>query len=402
MTPVAPPFSRRTDWPGGENALTQAVAERRRRNLPVVDLTESNPTRVGLELPLAEVAQALNCADNGRYAPEPFGLLHARQALAREVYRDRVAARQVVLTASTSEAYAFLFKLLCDPGDEVLVPAPSYPLFEYLAGLESVVPVPCPARPVGGDWPVDVAELERRCTPRTRALLVVSPHNPTGAVLRREELNGIADLCARRGLALIADEVFADTWTPRAHAAGDRVESVAGETRCLTFALGGLSKACLLPQLKLGWMAVSGPEPALSQALERLEVIADTWLSVGTPVQQALPRLLQLKPAIQAALRQRLEANRATLEAAFRNTEVTVLPADGGWSAVLRVPCGEGEEALALDLIEREGLIVHPGYFFDFPSEGWLVVGLLLPTDVFADALHRLAHHVLQEAGTEA
>lgn len=306
------------------------------------------------------------------------------------------------MTASTSEAYAFIFKLLCDPGDEVLVPTPSYPLFEYLAGLESVVPVPCPARPVGGDWPVDLVDLERRCTPRTRAILIVSPHNPTGAILRRDELNGIAELCARRGLALIADEVFADTWTPRAHAAGDRVESVAGETRCLTFALGGLSKACLLPQLKLGWMASSGPEPALSQALARLEVIADTWLSVGTPVQNALPRLLQLKPAIQTALRQRLETNRATLEEAFRNTEVTVLPADGGWSAVLRVPCGDGEEATALGLIEREGLIVHPGYFFDFPSEGWLVVGLLLPTDIFADAVQRLGRYLRREAGTGA
>jgi aspartate/methionine/tyrosine aminotransferase len=249
---------------------------------------------------------------------------------------------------------------------------------------------------------VDLVDLERRCTPRTRAILIVSPHNPTGAILRRDELNGIAELCARRGLALIADEVFADTWTPRAHAAGDRVESVAGETRCLTFALGGLSKACLLPQLKLGWMASSGPEPALSQALARLEVIADTWLSVGTPVQNALPRLLQLKPAIQTALRQRLETNRATLEEAFRNTEVTVLPADGGWSAVLRVPCGDGEEATALGLIEREGLIVHPGYFFDFPSEGWLVVGLLLPTDIFADAVQRLGRYLRREAGTGA
>ena len=380
-------FSQRTHWSQTHNALTLAVAARRAAGLPILDLTATNPTQVDLPLPMDEVATALFQGTTGTYDPQPFGLLEARHAVAA-YHHGKVPAEHIVLTASTSEAYSLLFKLLCDPGDRVLVPAPSYPLFEYLAVLESVQPVPYPSRLANGEWHIDFETLRDMLDERTRAILLVSPNNPTGAVVRSEEVLELAQLCQERGMALVCDEVFADTM-----AAGldDRMPSLAGLTTCLTFVLSGLSKVCLLPQLKLGWMAASGPADSLAQALARLEILADTYLSVATPVQRALPRLLDLRHGIQATLAQRLAANRRVLQAVLVGTTATLLPADGGWSAVLRIPRTKSEEEWTLALLEQDGVLVHPGWFFDFATEAWLILSLLPPQPEFAQGVERLA-----------
>lgn len=373
-------FSRRTAWSAVPNRIAEVLEERRRSGRPVLDLTESNPTQVGLRMPEAEVCAALADGRALRYEPTPFG--HAAACAAVAAYHGgAVPPEHILLTASTSEAYALLFKLLCDPGDRVLVPVPSYPLFEYLAGLENVESVPYPCAWEDDGWFVDFAALEQRLDDRTRALLAVSPNNPTGAMLRREEADRLLALCRDRGLALIADEVFADhVFTD----APSRVRSLAGRDEALLFVLGGLSKTCLLPQLKAAWIAASGPAGLLDEALARLEIVADTYLSVNTPVQLALPRLLALRDLIRPRLVARLMANRHTLERALRGSAATPLPIDGGWSAVVRVPRHPGEEERTLRLLTRHGLRVHPGFFFDFPSEAFLVVSLLGPEDEFA------------------
>jgi hypothetical protein len=387
-------FSSRTRWDRTENRVAAALRLRRSRGLPVIDLTETNPTCVGLPLPTAEVLDALASPAAMVYDPQPFGLEAAREAVAR-AHLGVVPPGRVVLSASTSEAYALLFKLLCDPGDRVLAPAPSYPLFEYLAAAEGVELDSYPTAPLDG-FAIDLVALEARITTRTKAILVVAPNNPSGALLRRAELAALTRMCRARDLALIADEVFAD-WLTRPPPP-DSVPSLAGHAECLTFVLSGLSKSCLLPQLKLAWTLVQGPEPQVREALGRLELLADTLLSVGQPVQLALPRLLQLRPALQGPLRVRLEANRATLRAAVERGCVTALPADGGWAAVLRVPRLHSEEAWVLGLLEEEGVLVHPGYFFDFPGTGWLVLSLLPEETQFRDAVARLVRFVEERA----
>ncbi len=373
-------FSRRTAWRIAPNRIAAALEERRRSGRPLLDLTQANPTRVGLPMPEAEIRAALADAGALRYEPTPFGNAEARGAVSAYC-GGAVPPAQVVLTASTSEAYALLFKLLGDPGDRVLVPVPSYPLFEYLAGLENMETMPYPCVWVEGGWFIDFAALEERLDDRTRALLIVSPNNPTGAMLRHDEADRLLALCRNRGLALIADEVFADhVFT----AAPSRVRSLAGRQEALVFVLGGLSKTCLLPQLKAAWIAASGPPDLLREALGRLEVVADTYLSVNTPVQVALPRLLALRGSIRPPLMARLATNRQTLERALRGSAASLLPSDGGWSAVLRVPRHPSEEERVLRLLEGPGLYVHPGFFFDFPAEAFLVVSLLAPEDALA------------------
>ncbi len=373
-------FSRRTAWSIAPNRIAAALEDRRRSGRPVLDLTQTNPTRVGLRMPEAEIRAALADARALRYEPTPFGHAAARAAVSA-YHGGAVPPEHVVLTASTSEAYALLFKLLGDPGDRVLVPVPSYPLFAYLAGLENVETVPYPCVWEDDGWFVDFVALEERLDDRTRALLVVSPNNPTGAMLRRDEADRLLALCRDRAPALIADEVFADhVFTD----ASSRVRSLAGRDETLVFVLGGLSKTCLLPQLKAAWIAVSGPAGLRDEALGRLEVVADTYLSVNTPAQLALPRLLALRDVIRPPLMARLAANRATLARALSGSAATPLPPDGGWSAVVRVPRHPGEEERVLRLLERHGLRVHPGFFFDFPTEAFLVVSLLGPEDEFA------------------
>lgn len=380
-------FSARTAFPRAWNPLAQALAERRARGLPLLDLTESNPTRVGLPTPDPGV---LDRPDAFGYSPEPLGLLAAREAIARWVAARgaSVSPEHLLLTASTSEVYGWLFKLLCEPGDNVLVPAPSYPLFEYLTRLEGVETRPY-RLPRAHGFGLDVDEVAGALDACTRAVLVVNPGNPTGHYLHEGELSALAEVCAREGLALVSDEVFSDfAWDEEP----DRVPTVAGRALpCLTFALSGLSKVAGLPGLKLGWTHVGGPAGLRDEALARLELVADTYLSVGTPVQLALPELLEHAPRFQEALLARVRENRRALLAARpARASWDVLPAHGGWNAVLRIPREPGEEATCLELLEA-GVLVQPGYFYDFAGGAYLVLSLLPPPAVFTEALGVLA-----------
>lgn len=376
-------FSSRTAFPRAWNPLAEALAERRARGLPLLDLTEANPTRVGLPTPPPGL---LAHPDAFSYAPEPLGLPAAREALARwSASRGApVSPEHLVLSASTSEAYGWLFKLLCEPGDNVLVPAPSYPLFEYLTRLEHVEARPY-RLPRAHGFGLDVDEVAGALDARSRAVLVVNPGNPTGHYLHEGELAALADVCAKAGVALLSDEVFSDfAWDSEP----DRVPTVAGRALpCLTFALSGLSKVAGLPGLKLGWTHVGGPPILREEALARLELVADTYLSVGTPVQLALPELLGHAPRFQEALLERVKENRRALLAA-RPAQATwdVVPAHGGWSAVLRIPREPGEEATCLRLLDA-GVVVQPGYFYDFAGGAFLVLSLLPTREVFTEAL---------------
>lgn len=381
-------LSSRTRWDLTPNVLSALAAEARRDGRAILDLTETNPTRAGLAAPPA-VAELLARPASLAYAPDPCGLPEARAAVSADFARrgHAVGPERIVLTASTSEAYGFLFKLLCDPGDAVAVPRPSYPLFDYLARLEGASVAAYPIRH-DGEWHVLAGDVEAALTGRTRAVVVVSPNNPTGSYLKREEADALLSLCAARGLALIADEVFADfAFGPDER----RSTSVAGRDEALTFALGGLSKSCGLPQLKLAWTAVSGPAALRDEAMARLEVIADTYLSVGTPVQQALPDLLARLPDLQAPLRRRTAANLAALQAAVAAAPaVSLLVPEGGWSAVLRVPATASEDEWCLRLLRDDAVLVQPGYFFDFEAEAFLVLSLLPREEVFAEGVRRL------------
>jgi aspartate/methionine/tyrosine aminotransferase len=369
------------------NRLWETRQLREGQGVPLIDLTVSNPPAAGFAYP-EDLLAALGGPAALVYAPDPRGLAAARGAAAAELRRHGAAIdpEQVVLTASTSEAYAFLFKVLCDPGDQVLVPVPSYPLFEILGRLEAVDVVPYPLDPHGG-WSYDPGAIAARLTPRTRAVVVVSPNNPTGTVLTSRDVAAVSDLCTAQGLVLVADEVFADYrfGTARGPAC------ILAESTCLAVSLGGLSKAVGLPQLKLAWLAVSGPDAQRRELMAALELVADSFLSVGTPVQAALSTLLHRGDAIRRQIRNRLAQNLATLRRRLAEAPaIHLLEPKGGWSAVLRVPATRSEEALALDLLERHRVVVQPGYFYDFPHEAWLVISLLVEPPSFAQGLERI------------
>jgi aspartate/methionine/tyrosine aminotransferase len=392
---IDPPFSARTSWDRSENALSLALARARAEGRALVDLTESNPTRAGLA---ADGIVALLGDPRGAvYEPLPLGHPEARAAVSA-YYDERglaVPAARVCLSASTSEAYAWIFKLLCERADQVLVPAPSYPLFAFLAALEEVALVPYPLDRARG-FRVDVEALESAVGPRTRAIVVVHPNNPTGSFVRRDEAAAIEAIARRAGLAIVVDEVFSDY----AHGplAADRLPSFAGERAALTFVLSGLSKVAALPQLKLGWIAVGGPEAIAAEAMARLELIADTYLSVGTPVQRALPEILARRGPVQARILDRVRANLAALDAAIaaagEHAPVRRLHVDGGWYAIVEVPRTRDEDAWVEALVRDEGVIVHPGYFFDFAEGGLLVVSLLPDPAAFAGAIARVVRRV--------
>jgi len=374
-------FSSRLNTSAEVNRITRRLAELRVAGTPIVDLTESNPTRAGIEYPAAEIARLLSDARSLTYEPEPAGLPAARVSVAR-YYADRgesVDPGRILLTSSTSEAYAWLFKLLADPGDEVLVPRPSYPLFDYLAALESVRVVQYPLV-YHGAWAIDTDALRGAITPRTRAIVVVNPNNPTGCYLKRDEYETVVRLCRDHDLAIVSDEVFSDyalTDDPR------RIFTLAAADDAPIFALGGLSKIAGLPQIKLGWMVVNRPE-----AMARLEFIADTYLSVSTPVQWAAPGLLALRHSIQGQILARLRRNLQTLQARFGpESPMRVLHVEGGWYAIVQVPRVRSEEEWTLDLLERNHVLVQPGFFYDFESEAFLVVSLLTPEAVFAKGI---------------
>lgn len=394
-------FSARLAWDRSENALARREREQRAAGQPIIDLTESNPTRVGLPYPTEALRDALGAGAMHGYHPAPLGLGSAREAVARgyQAVAAPIDSNQVVITASSSESYALLFKLLCDPGDVVLVPEPSYPLFDYLARLEGV-------RSMGyrltydGDWHVDfdslAAALARAgangatSSGRARALVIVNPNNPTGSFVTASDLARLAEIAAGADLALISDEVFADYRFEgaRVPAAPCLAAAPALATRALTFSLGGLSKASGLPHLKLGWIAVGGPPSLARDALSRLELINDTYLSAAGPVQRALPQLLELGAGVRAAIQDRVARNRTRLLAALGpGSPCTCLNAQGGWTAILRVPDlsgdGRSDEQWALKLLVDDGVLVHPGYLFDMPSGAYLIVSLLSAPDAF-------------------
>ncbi len=388
-------FSARTGWTRAPNRLSTVIEARRRSGAPLIDLTETNPTRAGLRA-TADILAALADPAALAYDPMPLGRRDAREAIAADGRRRgaEIDPDRLVLTASTSEAYAFAFKLLCDPGDTVLVPRPSYPLFEYLAGLESVQVRPYPLR-YDGTWHIDLAELAEALTDRTRAIVVVSPNNPTGSFVKRAEADALRALAASHGAALVSDEVFADF--PLREDPG-RALTLFADGPALTLCLGGLSKSCGLPQLKLAWMALAGPAAAREEARARLEVVADTYLSVSTPVQQAAPAVLARAAELQAPIRGRIRANLRVLRDAAQGTAATLLDVEGGWSAVLHVPATRGEDEWVVALAEGDGVLVHPGYFFDFPREAYLVLSLLPPAPAFADGVARILERVSRSA----
>lgn len=391
-------FSSRTPSDLNVNRLTLALDARKAEGRPFVDLTESNPTRAGFDYP-EDLLAPLGHARGLTYAPSPFGLLDARRVVARE-YASRgrdVPPDRIVLTASTSEAYSVLFKLLADAGDAVLVPRPSYPLFDHLTQLELVTAQPYDLE-YHGRWCVDFASLERAVSPRTRAVLVVSPNNPTGSYVTAGECQRLADFCVRHDLALIADEVFAEyELAPGALAAAGSLASQAG---VLGFSLGGLSKAVGLPQVKLAWTAVSGPDRLVAPALERLEMICDSYLSVSTPVQAAAADLLARGASVRDQIAGRVSSNYRRLLARVADVpSCQALASEGGWYGVLQVPTLESEETLALDLLQQDGVLVHPGYFFDFPRESFLVLSLLTREDRFADGVDRILRRFTPSTG---
>jgi aspartate/methionine/tyrosine aminotransferase len=385
-------FSDRVPHELAANRLTTAVASMRAHARPFVDLTESNPTRAGFDYP-ADLLEPLGDRRALRYAPSPLGMLEARDAVAGDYARQGmdVPSDRIVLTASTSDAYSILFKLLADSGDDVLIPRPSYPLFDHLARLDLIATRPYDLD-IHGGWSIDFGSVERALTPRTRAVLIVSPNNPTGSFVSADDLDRLAALCAPTGIAIIADEVFADYELTRG--AASRAGRAAARHDVLAFSLGGLSKSVGLPQVKLGWMALGGPDAPVRAALERLEHICDTYLSVSTPVQVAAARLLERGAAIRSQIAARVTANYRSLIALGSHVpSCRVVASDGGWYAVLQVPSLESEEDLVVRLLTVDGVLTHPGYFFDFPRESFVVVSLLPPADSFTDGVGRMLRH---------
>jgi alanine-synthesizing transaminase len=369
-------FAKRTNWNLTPNRLSGALAAHRSSGKPLLDLTVSNPTECGFEYDRSAILSALSNPAALSYEPNPKGLESARQAVAG-YYADRkedVSVEDIFLTTSTSEAYSYVFRTLCDPGDELLIPSPSYPLFDFLADIQDVTLVRYPLLYDHG-WQIDFHGLGQAIAPRTRGVIVVHPNNPTGHYTKRGEIAKLNAICSARGLAVIADEVFLDSSVE-----GNAQPSFAVNRDALTFTLSGLSKICGLPQMKAAWLAVSGPQHGKAEALVRLEMIADTYLSVNAPVQLAIPRFLEQRHTFQKQAMSRVRRNLAELDRQIALQKiVSRLTVEGGWCAVLRVPATRSDEDLALTLLNERGLYVHPGHFYDFATERFLVLSLLVP-----------------------
>lgn len=393
-------FSRRAEWSSSTNRLTLARRARIAEGRELLDLTVSNPTSVGLHYPDEELTELLSRAARASYEPDPRGLITAREALAASLSRGgaEVSPDDLILTASTSEAYSFLFKLLTDPGDRILTAAPSYPLLDHLAGLESVH-LDHVAMEWDGRWSLNAANLEKGLQERTRAIAVVHPNNPTGTFLKMDALAKMIELCASRSMPLISDEVFFDY--PLAGISGRAPRAAQCASDGLVVSLDGLSKSAGLPHWKLGWIHVGGSLQNKAEALAGLELIADTFLSVATPVQVALPGILALAPGIRQQILDRVIHNYGALRLALQSIPAIVaLPVEGGWSAVLRLPSVGSDEDFAVELLQRTGVLIHPGYFFDFPGDGFVVLSLLTWPDAFDEGVRRLIDYVLAITGT--
>jgi aspartate/methionine/tyrosine aminotransferase len=380
-------FSRRTSWKLAPNRFTEAIQTANRSGQLILDLTISNPTHAGFGYDEKAILDSLRNTEALGYDPQPKGLLSAREAVSA-YYAERgeqIDPEHLVLTTSSSEAYSHVFRLLANPGDEVLVPKPSYPLFEFLADLNDVKLVPYPLMYDHG-WQIDLHSLTDGLTDKSRAILCVHPNNPTGSCVSVEERSSLNQLCAQREMALVVDEVFLDYGFD-----GRLRSSFVTNTTALTFTLSGLSKISALPQMKLGWIAVSGPDKLASEALARLEVIADTYLSVSIPIQLATPGLLEQRKTVQPQLMQRIDENLRDLDNQLAQQRACArLQAEGGWYAVLRVPVTRSDEDLAISLLKERRVLVHPGHFYDFPNDGYLVLSLIAQPDVFTEGLSRV------------
>lgn len=378
-------FSSRLEWNVSANPIANLLHEKRSSGPEILDLTESNPTAAGFEYD-PDILAALADPRSLRYEPVPAGMRVAREAIAG-YYNGSVDAGRIIVTASTSEAYGFIFKLLADPGDEVLAPRPSYPLFEFLAALESVRVVNYPLR-YHECWALDFDALASRITARTRAIVLVNPNNPSGSFLKKAELTQLIEICRGRDIALVSDEVFSDYCIEEDR---ERVASLIGVEEGLSFSLSGLSKIAGLPQLKLGWIVASGPSELRREAVERLELIADTYLSVGTPVQWAAHSLLASRRDIQSQIMRRVRENLSFLRDQIGPASPwRVLTVEGGWYATLQAPRIRAEEDWVLSLLADDQVLVQPGFFFDFETEAFLVVSLLTPAAIFREGIRRI------------
>jgi aspartate/methionine/tyrosine aminotransferase len=385
-------FADRTKWDLGHNRLSEALEKHRAAGKPLIDLTMSNPTECGFRYHSEKILAALRNQDALRYEPNPRGLETARQAVAdyygccvssgKNIYLDNI-----FLTTSTSEAYSFVFRMLCDPGEEILIPEPSYPLFSFLADIQDVKAVAYPLVYDDNEgWRIDFHALEEAITAQTRGVIVVHPNNPTGHFTKTHEFVRLNEICAARDIALIADEVFLDF-----SLGGNSPPTFAANAGALTFTLSGLSKIAGLPQMKAAWVIVSGPELLKGKALERLEVIADTYLSMNAPVQLALPMFLEQRQDFQRQAVERVRQNLAEMDSQLeKQKSCERLRIEGGWYAVLRVPAIRSDEELAIEMLTARDVYVHPGHFYDFPSEGYLVVSLIAPELDFAEGIKRL------------
>jgi alanine-synthesizing transaminase len=397
-------FADRTSWNLTPNRLSETLAEYLAAGKRITDLSASNPTEAGFEYAGHAILQAL--CDEGAlsYVPDPKGLLRGRQAVA-EYYADRgdqIPVSDIVLTTSTSEAYSFVFRTLCNPGDEILVPAPSYPLFGFLADIHDVRLMQYPLLYDNG-WQIDFSALEKAIVPRTRAVIVVNPNNPTGHFVKPDDVRALNEICSARGMAVIADEVFLDfaagestvrrdpVRLPRNRPAAGKRPSLASNAGALTFTMSGLSKISGLPQMKAAWLVTSGPEACKVKALERLEVIADTYLSMNTPVQLALPELLHQRHGFQKQVVTRVRRNLAELDRQLAlKKSCNRLEVEGGWYAVLRVPATRSDDDLAVELLKEKNIYVHPGHFYDFPKDGFLIVSLIMQERDFSEGIRLL------------
>ena len=380
-------FAERTNWNLAGNRLSEALARHRAGGKRLLDLTASNPTECGFAHDGEAILAALRDPAALRYEPNPKGLASTRRAVTEyySAHGVAISADDIVLTTSTSEAYSFVFRLLCNPGDELLIPAPSYPLFAFLADIQDVKLVRYPLVYDHG-WQIDFHSLQQAITPRTRGVIVVSPNNPTGHFVKEKELAKLNELCAARGMALIADEVFLDFALSDA-----RPVTFAGSTGALTFAMSGLSKIVGLPQMKMAWVVASGPGELKRQAMERLEVIADTYLSPNAPIQLATQVFLGQRHGFQKQVMERVRKNLTELDRQLAAHSACVrLELDGGWYAVLRVPVAQTDEELAISLLDAKDVYVHPGHFFDFAGDGYLVLSLIAREEEFAEGISRV------------
>jgi alanine-synthesizing transaminase len=380
-------FSDRTAWNLEPNRLSKALADRLSSSKPVIDLTESNPTKCGFYFEAEQILGALSQPGGLHYDPVPQGLLPARKAVV-DYYRARncaVNVDDIFLTTSTSEAYSFLFRALCNPGNEVLIPQPSYPLFNFLADVQDVATVRYPLIYDYG-WQIDFHALQCAITPRTRAIIVVNPNNPTGHFCKPDDMLRLNQISLEGDLTLIADEVFLDF-----SFGTDILPTFASNNKALTFTMSGLSKISGLPQMKVAWLIATGPEALKQQVTARLEMIADTYLSMNTPMQLALPVLLELRQNFQQQCMERTRNNLAQLDKLLSMQKLcTRLNIEGGWYAILKVPITGSDEELALELLSTRGVYVHPGHFYDFAADGYLVVSLITPEQAFAAGMEAL------------